>query len=132
MTGVSANILFDTIADRTLAGGVAGQLFSTISVIGFVCGLSLLTARFVSDKTASLKQPYVWIIVAMLLLVAIGYFGIQPLLAQIKVDALPNDVMSSEHASRFAAWHGVAGVVYLIECLLGAALVWKATENGAG
>jgi hypothetical protein len=32
-------------------------------------------------------------------------------------------VMQSTHASQFATWHGVSGAVYLIECLLGVALV---------
>ncbi|MFW5431503.1 MAG: DUF4149 domain-containing protein [Methylophilaceae bacterium] len=128
MTGLTASILFDTISDRSLAGNVAGQLFTTISYIGLVCGLVLLVERFISYQSACYKQRYFWIIVAMLLLIVIGQFGIQPLLAQIKADALPSDVMSSEHANRFAAWHGVAGVVYLIECLLGIALVLKAKQ----
>ena len=126
MTGLSASILFDTISDRSLAGSAAGELFATISNIGLVCGLLLLLEYFFAKSDASFKQPYFWIIVAMLLLVATGQFGIQPLLAQIKVDALPNDVMSSGHADRFAAWHGVAGIVYLVECLLGIALILKA------
>jgi len=72
------------------------------------------------------KRGDVWLVLAMLLLVVIGQFVIQPLLAQLKLDALPAAVMDSAYADQFAAWHGVAGGVYLIECLLGAALVLKA------
>jgi uncharacterized protein DUF4149 len=123
MTGFSASILFDTIADRQLAGHVAGRLFTTVSYIGMASGLYLLTQYFFENKIAGLKSSYFFVVFLMLLLVLIGHYGIQPLLAQMKVDALPADVMSSGYAGRFAAWHGVAGVIYLVECLLGVVLV---------
>jgi Domain of unknown function (DUF4149) len=123
MTGLSASVLFDVIEGRQLAGNVAGQLFTTISTIGLVGGSYLLIQSFFEHKTASFKQRYVWVLILMLVLILVGQYGVQPYLAQIKVDALPLDVMSSDHAGRFAAWHGVAGGVYLIECLLGVALV---------
>ena len=61
----------------------------------------------------------------MLLLILAGHFGIQPILAQLKTDALPNDVMQSVFASRFKTWHGVASVAYLVQCLLGFVVVLK-------
>jgi len=123
ITGLSASILFDTISDRQLAGSVAGQLFEMVSYIGIVSGLLLLAQRFAEFGMPSLKQRYVWIIGAMLLLILVGYFGIQSHLAQLKADAFPVEVMQSEYAKQFAIWHGVSGVIYLMECLLGAALV---------
>jgi predicted cobalt transporter CbtA len=125
MTGLTATILFDTIQDRQLAGNVAGHLFTTISYIGLVSGLYLLIQCFLNNQAASFKQGYFWIVMLMLLLILVGQFGIQPLLTQMKLNALPNDVMNSIYASRFSAWHGVAGVVYLTECFLGIALVLK-------
>lgn len=123
MTGLAASILFDNIPDRSLAGSVAGQLFTTISYIGLVSGFVLLAERGIKYQSASIRQSYIWIVISMMVLIAVGQFGIQPLLAKIKANALPMDVMGSEYAGSFAAWHGVAGVVYLIECLLGVALV---------
>ena len=129
MTGLSASILFDTIKDRQLAGSVAGQLFTAVSYIGMVSASFLLFQRFVEDKKASFKQVYYWIIIVMLLLILIGFFGSQSHLAQLKTDAYPVDVMHSQYASEFAAWHGVSGAVYLIECLLGIALVLKSRSS---
>lgn len=126
MTGLTASILFDSIQDRTLAGNVAGQLFTTISYIGLVSGFLLLAERFIHGQSAGLKQSYSWVVFTMMLLIVIGQFGIQPLLAKMKAEALPAAVMSSEYASSFTTWHGVAGVVYLIECVLGVVLVLKA------
>lgn len=123
ITGLSASILFDTINDRQLAGTVAGQLFEMVSYIGIASSLLLLVQRFIEFGMSSVKQRYVWIIGTMLLLILVGYFGIQSHLAQLKADAYPVEVMQSDYAKQFAIWHGVSGVIYLVECLLGVALV---------
>jgi hypothetical protein len=60
----------------------------------------------------------------MLALVLVGEFGVQPVLAAIKSQALPAEVMESVFRDRFATWHGIASVLYLLECLLGVLLVW--------
>ncbi len=59
----------------------------------------------------------------MLLLTVAGQFGVQPILAQMKMDSLPREVMESALRDRFAAWHGVSSIVYLIQSLLGLMLV---------
>ena len=53
------------------------------------------------------------------------HFGIQPLLAQLKADAMPADVMQSVFANRFKTWHGVASFAYVAECLLAVVMVLK-------
>lgn len=129
MAGISASILFDTIEDRQLAGYAAGHLFAMVSYIGIASGLYLLIQHVIERKISSFNQGYCWIICAMLLLIFVGQYGIQPLLAQLKAEALPVDVMSSPYASQFSAWHGVAGFIYLVECLLGIALVLRSQNQ---
>ncbi len=124
-TGLTAYVLFDTLQDRQLAGSLAGKLFIIVSYIGMASAFYLLIQRLLDYGTASLKQSFFWAVFVMLLLVLAGHFGIQPLLAQLKTDALPNDVMQSVFADRFKNWHGVASVAYLVECLLGFVLVLK-------
>ena len=126
MTGLSAYMLFDTLQDKQLAGALAGKLFMVVSYIGMASALYLLIQRFLNFGASALKQGFFWAVFVMLLLVLAGHFGIQPLLAQLKTSALPNDVMSSVFASRFSRWHGIASVAYLVECLLGIVLVLKA------
>ncbi len=128
MTGITASVLFDVIQDRQLAGEIAGRLFAIVSYIGMAAGLFLLAERWMATKQISFKQSYCWIVLAMLLLILLGYFGIQAHLAALKADVYPVPVMQSAHAKQFAMWHGVSGVVYLVECLLGVALVFKATR----
>lgn len=125
MTGLTTYVLFDTIENKPLAGLLAGRLFTIVNYIGMASAAYLLIHRLISYRTAALKQSFFWAVLVMLLLVLAGHFGIQPILAQLKSAALPNDVMQSVFASRFKNWHGVASVAYLIECLLGLVLVLK-------
>ncbi len=125
MTAITASVLFQTIADRQLAGLVAGKLFTIVSMIGLVSGLWLLVQHLARDGFSAFKQGLFWVVLLMWVLVIIGEFGIQPLLAQLKASALPNDVMQSVFANRFKTWHGIASVAYLFECLLGVWLVIK-------
>ena len=127
-TGFSAYIIFDTLQDRQLAGSLAGKLFTLVSYIGMASALYLLIQRLLDYGTGALKQSFFWAVIAMLLLVLAGHFGIQPLLAQLKTNALPNDVMHSVFADRFGKWHGIASVAYLVECLLGFVLVLNARQ----
>lgn len=127
MTGITASVLFQTIPDRQLAGLVAGKLFTIVSYIGLVSGLWLLLQRLASDGFSAFKQGLFWVVLIMWILVLVGEFGIQPLLAQLKASALPNDVMQSVFASRFKTWHGIASIAYLVECLLGVWLVMKSS-----
>jgi len=125
ITGFSAYTLFSTLQSKQMAGNIAGHLFTTMSYIGMFSGGYLLIQRVVEQGASAFKQAYYWAALVMLLLVLAGHFGIQPLLAQMKADALPNDVMNSVFASRFGTWHGVASFAYLLECLLGFVLVLR-------
>lgn len=124
--GLTAPVLFHNIPDKMQAGAIAGQMFTWLAYFGMGSALVLLVIRLANDGMHALKQGYFWIIVLMLLLVLAGQLGIQPILAKLKAMAFPADVMQSMFADRFRHWHGVASIAYLIECLLGVALVFKA------
>jgi len=127
-TGLSAYVLFDSLQDKQLAGSLAGKLFTVVSYIGMASGFYLLIQRLLDYGASALKQGFFWAVFVMLLLVFAGHFGIQPILAQLKADAMPSDVMHSIFAERFGKWHGVASVAYLVECLMGFVLVLKARQ----
>ena len=69
------------------------------------------------------RSSVFWLVLLMLLLTVAGYFGVQPILAQLKADSFPREVMESALRDRFVAWHGVSSVVYLVQSLLGLMLV---------
>lgn len=125
MTGLTAYILFDTLQDKQLAGSLAGKLFTIVGYIGLVSAIYLMIQRLLGYGTGALKQSYFWAIFVMLLLILASHFGVQPILAQLKVDALANNITQTVFADRFKTWHGVASVAYLLQCLLGFVLVLK-------
>jgi hypothetical protein len=121
-----APTLFNTLENRQLAGVLAGKMFTLVAYVGIGAAFYLMIHRLVRYGTGALRQGFFWIVLVMLLLVLAGHFGIQPLLASLKAQAMPADVMQSIFADRFRTWHGVSSIAYLLESLLGLMLVLKA------
>ncbi|HNN85277.1 MAG TPA: DUF4149 domain-containing protein, partial [Accumulibacter sp.] len=46
-------------------------------------------------------------------------------------DALPREVMESVLRNRFATWHGVSSILYLVQSVLGLLLVGGTLRGGA-
>jgi Domain of unknown function (DUF4149) len=120
---VAAPVLFSSLGDRQLAGMVAGKLFSLIGWIGLGSAAYLLLFLLIRQGGQVFKGAVFWLVLSMALLVAASQFGIQPLMAQLKADALPREVMASVLRDRFAAWHGISSILYLVQSLLGLWLV---------
>ena len=118
-----APVLFATLADRQLAGMLAGKLFALIGWVGLASAAYLLLFMLIRLGRSALKRGVFWLLVAMLVLTVFSQFGIQPLLAQLKADALPREVMESVLRDRFATWHGVSSILYLVQSVLGLLLV---------
>lgn len=123
---LAAPVLFHSLDDKMLAGQLAGEMFKWMAYFGMAAAGYLLIFRLNRFGGAAFKQGFFWIALLMLLIVLAGRFGIQPILEQLKDQALPQDVMQSLVRDRFQAWHGVSSVLYLIQSLLGLALLAKA------
>ncbi|MCB1733844.1 MAG: DUF4149 domain-containing protein [Gammaproteobacteria bacterium] len=122
---VVAPVLFATLEDRMLAGMLAGRMFAAIAYIGLFAGTVLLVAEwFRADGARRARWAVLFV---MLLLVAIGEFVLQPKMAALKAAGLPRELAGSD----FAMLHGIASVLYLINSLLGLALVvgWQRKAN---
>lgn len=123
---LAAPALFYTLGEnRQLAGNLAGVMFTWIAYLGLFSGIFLLAHRVAKFGLNAFKQAFFWAAMVMLLLTVLGHFGIQPMIAQLKAQAMPADVMHSVFRDRFATWHGVASIAYLVESLLGLVLVFK-------
>lgn len=123
---VVAPTLFATLADRQMAAMLAGKLFVLIGWIGLGCAAYLLIFMLLRLGRAALGRWSFWLVALMLGLTAISQFGINPLLAQLKADALPREVMESVLRDRFVTWHGIASILYLLQSLLGLLVVMGA------
>lgn len=118
-----APVLFSTLTDRALAGLVAGQLFSLMAWIGLGCAAYLILYRLACHGAAALRQGFFRMVLAMLALTLAGEFGVQPVMAALKTQALPTQVMESALRDRFVLWHGVASVLYLLQSVLGGFMI---------
>ncbi len=118
-----APTLFATLPDRVLAGTIAGSLFRVEAWLSVACGLMLL-GLFYADRGFARRRSCLWLVLAMLACVVIGYFGLQPFMAALKETAAANGgVMDDAARVRFGMLHGVASVIYLIQSFAALALV---------
>src|SRR5215213_10368071 len=102
--GLVAPTLFHSVPERALAGMLAGKLFMLIAYVGVGCALYLLVFRLVRFGGASFKHGIFWIVLWLLALTILGEFGVQPMLASLKHQALPKEVMETVLRDRFSAW----------------------------
>jgi len=113
---IAAPTLFAVLADKQLAGKLAGEMFHIVSYIGLVSGVFLLASVL---KRMGL-QWRAWVLIAMLVLVVTGEFVLQPMMESLKLQGL---VEGSDAKKQFGMLHGIASSLYLLESLLGLALV---------
>ena len=117
---IVAPTLFAMLADRTLAGNVAGQLFSIMSYIGLLAVGILLSGQCYRARAAWRQNWRFWVLLVMLLIIVIGEFYLQPLMAELKQAGLRE---GSDTARQFGQLHGVASALFVINSLLGLGLV---------
>lgn len=125
---VVAPTLFATIADRRLAGSIAGSIFRVEAWLSIACfiALALLLLRAGrEDKTGRQRNILLIIIAAMLACTLAGYFGLQPYMASLRAAVEPGGIMTASTKLLFGVLHGAASVLYLTESLLGVALMFK-------
>jgi len=118
-----APTLFQFVPDRVVAGSIAGRLFTYTALLGMGCGAYLLLFRLARFGSHALRHAFFWVALAMLVLSLIGQFGVQPILEGLRQQAFPRQVAETVLRARFDTWHGLASVLYVIECALGVALV---------
>lgn len=107
-----APVLFGMLPERALAGLVAGRLFMVVAWLGLICGGGLLALAVRRWRLAQGSLALPVLLASMLLLVAIGEFGLQPQMAQLKA-------AGESSGAVFARLHGIAALLYLAESLLG-------------
>lgn len=124
-----APMLFVHLGDRALAGVMAGKLFALIGWVGLACAAYLLIFLIGRWGSQVLRRAVFWLVFLMGVASAIQLFGIQPLMQQMKLDALPREVMESLLRDRFATWHGISSVLYLVQSMFG---LWLVVWSGRG
>ena len=123
---IVAPVLFKQL-DRVTAGIVAGQLFTIVSYIGLFVIVFMLLMAIVQVGRQVLQQWRNRILLAMFLFIMIGQFVLQPMMAELKAAGLEGN-----NATQFATLHGIASILYLLNSLLGLALItWGVRGQGS-
>jgi len=118
---VVAPALFELLPERSLAGTVAGHLFTSVHWIAVVAGGYALIFALARHGRAALRASAVWLVIAMLAIVAIGALGIQPMIADMR-SGIADDAALRD---RFALWHGVSSALYALTSVLAVVLVLR-------
>ena len=116
-------ILF-TKLDRQLAGEVAGNIFQVCSYLAIVCLLLLLVIKFFASRKNEKLYWQFWVLLTALLIVLFGEFYLAEAMRELK-SLHPQLSKSSPVYLEFARLHGISSVFFLINSLLGLALVLK-------
>ncbi|HXA46959.1 MAG TPA: DUF4149 domain-containing protein [Burkholderiaceae bacterium] len=128
---LAAPTLFATLFDRVLAGTIAGSLFRSESWLSVVCAILLLILHSLQHESPAPDQrKELRLIAAMLACTLIGYFALQPFMASLReTAATTGGVMTSDAKLQFGILHGTSMGIYLIESLLGVALILKVQRS---
>ena len=122
---VVAPLLFATLTDRAQAGTLAGLFFKAEAWISLICGASLLAILW-AERENPTRILQIKLVIVMMLCAVIGYFGLQPYMAELRaIAAQSGGIMDDAMRTRFGVLHGVASVIYLLHSLLGVGLVLK-------
>lgn len=127
---VVAPSLFAMLTDRSAAGTVAGGLFRIEAWLSLGCGLLLLLLHRMARGQRAADPWSSRLIIGMLLCTLVGYFVLQPFMADLRTAVGVDGVMSQEARTRFGVLHGVSSAFYLMQSIFGAALLWKFAACG--
>ncbi len=115
-------VIFSSVADRMLAGNIAGRLFSILSLVGLVCGGLLVLMRWFT-RVLGARDWRLWVLVAMLVVIAVGEFGLAPRMQALKSAAGAAFAPDSVEYGKFALLHRISSSLFLVNSLLGLLLV---------
>ena len=123
-----APTLFATLSDRVLAGTIAGSLFHIEAWLSVGAAVALIGLDRVGPRDTVRSRKRFLLIIGMLACSLIGYFGLHPFMAALRESAGPGGVMASDARTQFGILHGVSSAMYLVQSLLGVALMLTLRE----
>ena len=118
-------ILFNQVPSSYIAGAIANDMFTFMNLFGMFSSCFLLIYGFRKENLSFIKSVTFWLLILMLGLILISYFGINPILENFRDNSVSKEIIESVFVSRFSTWHGIASTAFLIECFLGIFLVLR-------
>jgi hypothetical protein len=118
-------ILFNKLPSSYIAGAIVNDMFAFMNLFGMASSSFLLVYGFRKENLFFIKSVTFWILILMLGLTLISYFGINPILENFRDNSVSKEIIESVFVNRYSTWHGIASTAFLIECFLGIFLVLK-------
>jgi len=122
---VVAPTLFLNLNDNVQAGTMVGFLLRSQAWLSIGCAIILYALVKLSKIEPAQKRTLSLMIVAMLACALVIYVGLQPAMASLKEAAGAAGLAGTPEGRRFGILHGVSQMVYLVESVLGGALLVK-------
>lgn len=126
---VVAPTLFSTLSDRALAGTIAGSLFRVVAWLSIFSAAALLALLYQAARSEQQKpsKTVFYMIAGMVGCTLIGYFGVQPYIAELRLvlHSVTDATLLADARKQFGIMHGVSTGIYVVQSLFGAALIVK-------
>ncbi len=122
VAGVAAPTAFGVL-NRPEAGRYVGRLFELDAQIGLALGLLLvmMERRVQRDaESARITTPELLLPLGALFCVVLGYYGLQPLMAEAR---------AGQGSLGFGALHGISSAVFGVKLVLVLCLAWRASRR---
>lgn len=110
-------------ADHAHAGSLVGHILAAMGWVGIVCGIYLLIDVCWRQGFRAVQGAVFWLVFGMLLCTIVNQFSVFPLVSQFK--AMASSAAQGLFGGGFSTWHAISTLIYLVQCLLGLALVLK-------
>ena len=118
-------ILFNKIPSSYIAGAIANDMFAFMNLFGMFSSGFLLIFGFRKENLSFIRTITFWLLIIMLSITIISYFGINPILENFRDNSISKEIIESVFVNRYSTWHGIASTAFLIECFLGIFLILK-------
>jgi len=125
---VAPQAAFAGLADRQLAGSIAGAVLSTYGIMVLICGLVYLLSHGAARLNgASWSRLTLSLVITALLVVAFSQFVLTPEIADLRAE-IRGAGESPELQGRFGAYHQLSVVLFALQWLLATVALLRHTH----
>ena len=123
--------LFFVLADKQVAGMIAGEIFKNSSLFSLLISVFLLIySNLLIKRGLNQYKSSRWLLLVSIVLTIIGTFVLQPMMNDLRELALSEGapVMQSPHAKEFKTLHQLSSVLFTIEVIVCGLVFWLSSR----
>jgi hypothetical protein len=123
--------LFFVLADKQVAGMIAGEIFKNSSLLSLLISVFLLIySNLLIKRGLNQYKSSRWLLLVSIVLTIIGTFVLQPMMNDLRELALSEGapVMQSPQAKEFKTLHQLSSVLFTIEVIVCGLVFWLSSR----